>query len=351
MRALVDALRALALASIAVCAAIAAGTAAAGTDVADFYRGKNLRILVGYGPGTGYDVYARLLGRHLAKYVPGQPAVIIQNMPGAASLTMLNYLYNVAPRDGTAIGLPARGLFIEPLFGNENAKFEAKRFAWIGSMSRDAATCFTWHTSGIARIEDAMQREVLVGSSGVNGSSHQFPMIVNAFIGTKFKPLLGYVDSAGVGLAMERGELEGYCSFTWGSIKSARPQWIEKKQINILLQLTTRKHPDLAHVPLVMDYAKDASARQAFELVFADQEIGRPVVGPPDVPTERAAALRQAFDATMKDHDFLADASRMAIDIDPIDGAAAEQVLLQIYATPADVIERVKTIYADRPAK
>src|SRR3954449_12323458 len=144
---------------------------AAGADVADFCRGKNLRVLVGYGPGTGYDVYARLLARHLSKHLAGQPGMIIQNMPGAASLTMTNYLYNVAPRDGTAIGLPARGLFIEPLFGNENAKFEARKFTWIGSMSRDAALCFSWHTSGIATIDDAKKREVLVGSSGVNGSN------------------------------------------------------------------------------------------------------------------------------------------------------------------------------------
>ena len=314
-------------------------------DVADFYRGKLLRIFVGYGPGAGYDVYARLLGRHIARYLPGQPTVVIQNMPGAASLTMTNYMYNVAARDGTAIGLPARGLFIEPLFGNENAKFEARKFTWIGSMSRDVSTCFTWHTSGIATVEDAMKREVLVGSSGVNGSSHQFPMIVNALIGTKFKPLLGYVDSAGVGLAMERGELEGYCSFTWGSIKSARPKWIEQKQINILLQLTLSKHPELPNVPLVMDYAKDDAARQAFTFVFADQEMGRPVVAPPDAPAERVAALRQAFDETMKDPEFLAEAARTSIDIDPIDGKAVEELLARIYATPKSVIDRVKDIY------
>ena len=331
--------------AIALCVAAATSAHA---DVADFYRGKNLRILVGYGPGAGYDVYARLLGRHIARHLPGQPTVVIQNMPGAASLTMTNYMYNVAPRDGTAIGLPARGLFIEPLFGNDNAKFEARKFSWIGSISSDVATCLSWRTSGIARIEDAMKREVLVGAAGANGSSYQFPMLVNALIGTKFKPLLGYVDSAGVGLAMERGELEGYCSFTWGSIKSARPQWIEKKQINILLQLTTGRHPELPQVPLVTDYARDEAGRQAFTFVFADQEMGRPVVAPPGVPADRVAALRRAFDDTMKDKAFRADAARMSIDVDPIDGHAVEQLLERIYATPATVIERVKKIYAER---
>jgi tripartite-type tricarboxylate transporter receptor subunit TctC len=329
-------------------ALVTATARTAAADVGDFYRGKNLRILVGYGTGAGYDVYARLLGRHLTKHLPGQPVVVIQNMPGAASLTMTNYMYNVAPRDGTAIGLPARGLFIEPLFGNENAKFEAQKFTWIGSMSRDVSTCFTWHTSGIVKIEDAMKREVLVGSSGVNGSSHQFPMLINALLGTKFKPLLGYVDSAGVGLAMERGELEGYCSFTWGSIKSARPKWIEDKLINMLLQLTTVKSPEMANVPVIMDYAKDEASRQAFTFVFADQEMGRPVVAPPEVPADRVAALRQAFEATMKDKEFLADAARMSIDIDPIDGKAVEQILARLYATPREVVDRVSAIYASR---
>jgi tripartite-type tricarboxylate transporter receptor subunit TctC len=327
-------------------------TAARADDVADFYRGKNLRILVGYGPGAGYDVYARLLGRHIARHIPGQPHVIIQNMPGAASLTMTNHMYNAAARDGTAIGLPARGLFIEPLFGNQNARFEARKFTWIGSMSRDTATCLAWHSSGISRIEDAMKREVLVGAGGANGSSYQFPMLLNALIGTRFKPVLGYVDSAGVGLGMERGELEGYCSFTWGSIKSARPQWIEKKQINVLLQLATSKNPELPHVPLVLDYAPDEPARQAFTFVFADQEMGRPVVAPPEVPAEHLAALRRAFDETMQDKELLAEAARMSIDIDPIDGKAVDELMQRIYATPKDVIERVKTIYTDRqPAK
>ena len=339
-----DGVRALTLAFLL----FGTGATNARADAADFYRGKTLRIQVGYGTGAGYDVYARLLGRHIGRHLPGQPGVIIQNMPGAGSPTMTNYLYNVAPRDGSAIGLPARGLFIEPLFGNENAKFEARKYSWIGSISRDVATCFTWYTSGIATIQDTMSREVLVGSSSVASSSHQFPLVLNALLGTRFKPLLGYVDSAGVGLAMERGELEGYCSFTWASIKSARPKWIEQKQINILLQLTMTKHRELADVPVVMDLARDDATRQAFALVLADQEMGRPVAAPPDVPAERVNALRQAFDATMKDPEFLADAARMTIEIDPIDARAVEQVLERVYATPQSVIDRVKNIYADR---
>lgn len=328
--------------------ALALTGSAARADVADFYRGKNLRVFVGYAPGTGYDVYARVLGRHLAKHMPGQPTVVIQNMPGAASLTMVNYMYNVAPHDGTEIGLPARVLFVEPLFGNDNARFDAKRFTWIGSMSRDVAMCFTWHTSGVTTIADAMQRELLVGASGVNTSSYQFPLIVNAFTGTRFKPIPGYPDSAAVGLAMQRGELDGYCSFTYASIKSARPDWLDKKQINLLLQLTLHRHPELPDVPAVTDFAKDDASRQALALVFADQEMGRPVFAPPDIPPDRAEALRTAFMATMKDPEFLDDAARTATEIDPIDFKAVEQVISRIYSTPPVVIERVKAIIGGR---
>jgi tripartite-type tricarboxylate transporter receptor subunit TctC len=331
----------LALAMLAV-----AGTSAS-ADVAAFYRGKTLRILVGYGPGTGYDVYARLLGRHIVKHIPGQPTIVIQNMPGASGLTMVNNVYNLAPRDGTAIGVPARWLFVEPLYGNENARFDSRKFTWLGSMSRDASVCLTWHTSGIASIEDAKRREVLVGSSGVNSMSYLFPQLLNAELGTRLKPVLGYPDSGAVGIAMERGEIDGYCSFTWGSIKSARPQWIEKKRITLLAQLTLRKHPDLPNVPLVMDLAKNEAAREAFALAFGDQEMARPVFAPPDVPADRAAALRAAFDATMKDPEFLADAARSSIDIDPIDAAAVEQVLDRLYATPKPVIDLVKSIMVE----
>jgi hypothetical protein len=263
----------------------------------------------------------------------------------------------MAPRlrgdDGerSAIGLPARNLFVEPLFGNDNARFEAKKFNWLGSMSTDVALCFSWHNSGVATIQDAMKREVLVGSTGVSSGSYMFPQLLNAMLGTRFKPVLGYPDSAGIGIAMERGEVAAYCSFTWASIKSARPKWVEDKQINMLLQLTIRKHAELPNVPLVMDFAPDEAARQAFSLVFADQEMGRPVVAPPGVPADRLAALRDAFEATMKDQDFRVEAGRTGIEISPIDARAVEQVIDEIYATPKSVIEKVKAIFAGGTAK
>lgn len=334
----------LLLAALSVAPAVFLAPAARAETAAEFYQGKQLRILIGYGPGTGYDVYGRVLGRHLANHLPGAPTIVPQNMPGAASLTMVNHLYNVAPRDGTAIAVPARNLFVEPLFGNDQARFEALKFSWIGSMSRDVATCFTWHSTGIKTIQDAMAREVLVGATGPVSGSYQSPMILNNVLGTKFKVITGYTDSGAIGLAMERGELEGYCSFTWGSIKSARPQWIAQKQINLILQMTLRKHPELPDVPLVMDLAKDDEARQLLTLVYADQEMGRPVAGPPEIPADRLLALRQAFDATMADPAFLDDAKRSAIDIDPITGDEVARIVAKLYATPKAIIDKVVAI-------
>lgn len=333
------------VAASAVCAwaALAIGAVQA-QSVESFYRGQNLRILVGYGPGSGYDVYARVLGRHIARHVPGEPTVVIQNMPGAASLTMTNNLYNVAPRDGSTIGAPARGLLIEPLFGNANARYDGRKFTWIGSMSREVATCLSWEGTGIKRLEDVQHREMLVGATGNVSPSFLFPQIMNALIGTHFKVVLGYPDSGAVGMAMERRELHGYCSFSWGSIKSAHKDWLDHKRITIMVQLSLTKTPELAGVPSIMDYAKDDATRQAFELVFADQEMARPIGGPPAIPAARAAALRKAFAATMKDKAFIADAERTGIEIDPIDGPAVQAILDRLYQSSPSAIAAVKKI-------
>ena len=333
-----------ALAVAGVAAVLCAAPPAWSQSVESFYRGQNLRILVGYGPGTGYDVYARVLGRHIARFLPGQPTIVIQNMPGAPSLTITTNLYNVAPRDGSAIGVPARGLLIEPLFGNDNARYDGRKFTWIGSMSREVSTCLAWATTGITRIEDAQKKEMLLGATGNVSPSFLFPQIMNATIGTKFKVVPGYPDSGAVGMAMERGELEGYCSFTWGSLKSARKDWLDNKRINIMAQLSVEKSPELAGVPSIMDYAKDDATRQTFELIFADQEMARPVGGPPDIPADRLAALRAAFMATMKDKEFVADAEKTGIDIDPIDGPAVAAILDRLYKTSPAVVETVKKV-------
>ena len=316
------------------------------SSVAEFYKDKKVRMLVGYGIGTGNDLYMRLLARHMSKHIPGQSTIMPENMPGAGSLVMMNYLYNVAPRDGTVIGVPSRNLALEPLLGNEQARYDALKFVWLGSMTREVSTCITWHTSGVRTIEDATRREVSVGATGAPADSNIFPKLLNAFLGTRFKTVLGYPDSAAVGLAMERRELDGYCSFTWSAIKSARPQWLAEKKINFLLQLSLSGHPELAGVPLVMDLAKDDATRQVFALAFGTQKMGRPIAAPPDVPPfDRAQELRQAFAATMADPEFRDDAARGGLELDePISGKEVTGILEQIYATPKPLVERFKSI-------
>jgi tripartite-type tricarboxylate transporter receptor subunit TctC len=333
----------LALATLLLAASPSA--AQSPTSVEGFYKDKKVRMLVGYGVGTGNDLYMRLLARHIGKHIPGRPTIVPENMPGAGSMVMMNYLYNVAPRDGSAIGVPSRNLAVEPLLGNEQARYEALKFIWLGSMSRDVATCITWHTSGIKTVEDATRREVPVGATGAPADSNIFPKLLNAVLGTKFKTVLGYPDSAAVGIAMERREIDGYCSFTWSAIKSARPQWVAEKQINVVLQLSLSKHPELLSVPLIMDLARDEADRQIFALAFGTQKMGRPAAAPPGVPADRADALRQAFSATMADAEFLEDARRSAVEVDgPISGVEVDAILRQIYATPKDVIAKFETI-------
>jgi tripartite-type tricarboxylate transporter receptor subunit TctC len=275
--------------------------------------------------------------------------MVPENMPGAGGIVMFNHLYNVAARDGTVIAHPSRSLVTEPLYGNAQARYDALKFGWIGSMNRDVATCITWGKSGIKSIEDAKRREVAVGSTGASAESNYFPKLLNAVLGTRFKTVLGYPDSGAVGIAMERGELDGYCSFTWAAIKSARPHWLEHKQINVILQLSMAKHPELPDVPLVADLVHDEASRQILTLAFGAQKMGRPVATTPDVPAERLDALRRAFDATMQDADFRADAKRSGLEVEgPITGEDVAGTLRDIYATPKAIVQRYEAIRNER---
>ncbi len=313
--------------------------------VADFFTRKNVRMLVGYGPGTGFDVYARAVARHIGRHIPGQPTIVVENMPGAGGLTMANYLYNVAPRDGTAVGLVVN-VFMEPMFKNEQARFDVKKFSWLGSVSRSTPLCFTWHTSGIEKYNDVKDKEVLVGAIGRFTDSYLFPQLLNAFTGTKYKPVTGYRDSGAIGIAMERGELHGFCSFTLASIKSARPDWLEHRRINILVQLGLTKNPEIPDVPMILDLVKDDVARQIMFVMASNWEAARPVGGPPDISPERLVALQAAFMSTMKDEQFLAEAKKTNMDVDPMDGQAVQAILDKLYATPQPVIDRMIEIRA-----
>jgi tripartite-type tricarboxylate transporter receptor subunit TctC len=335
---------------VLICALAAAVICAFASPLAaqtpeEFYGRKPIRMLVGFGPGTGNDLYMRVVARHFGKHIPGHPVIVPENMPGAASLGMINYLYNAAARDGSVIGMPSRNLLTEPLFGNPQARFKASEFSWLGSLSRDTALCFTWHTSGIRTLEDAKRQEVLVGSTGQASNSFFFPHLLNGLFGTRFKPIIGYPDSGAIGIAMERGELQGYCSFTLAAIRSARPQWLADREINVLVQMTLRPHPDLPGIPAITDLVTDPATRRLIALVLEDQEMGRPLAGPPGMPPDRVQALRAAFETLLSDKDFLADARKSGVDVDgPLSGEAVARIVNELYATPPDIIERVKAL-------
>ncbi len=333
--------RTLIVASCLTLAAFFTGPHARAESAADFYKSRQLTMLVGYGAGAGYDVYARELVRFYEKHIPGNPKFIVRNMPGASSLKMMNYLANVSARDGSELGAPARGLFFEPLYRNKKAKYDAKAFSFIGSIGKDTPLCFTWHTSGVTTIQQAMQRPVVVGAGGGPSSSNIFPRVLNGVIHTRFKIISGYTGSGAIGLAMERGEVQGYCSFGWASLKSARGEWVTKKKINILLQVAIRKNPELPNVPLVTSLVTKKEDMQALELVFSDTEMARPIVGPKNVPADRVQLLRTAFDDTMKDQAFVSDATRHGLEVDPISGAEMQSLVERIYDTPRAVVERV----------
>jgi tripartite-type tricarboxylate transporter receptor subunit TctC len=308
---------------------------------ADFYKGRNIDLTIGYSAGGGYDVYARLLARHMGRFISGSPTIVAKNMPGAGSLVLANWLYNVAPKDGTAFGTIGRGTAFDPLLGSTKAQFDAAKFNWIGSMNDEVSVCVSWYTTGITTLEQVKQKELTVGGSGPAADTDQFPKVLNATIGTKFKIVTGYPGGNDVDLAMERGEVMGRCGWSWSSVVATHKSWIDERKINVLLQLSLSKHPDLPNVPLVMDLAKNDEQRQIFKLVFARQPMGRPFLAPPGVPADRVSVLRKAFTDTMRDGEFLAEAEKMKLEINPVSGAAVQDIVQDVYKTPKPIATAV----------
>jgi tripartite-type tricarboxylate transporter receptor subunit TctC len=327
-------------------AALLASSAARADAVADFYRGKTVRIVVGYGPGSGYDTYARLVERHLGRHIPGHPDVISQNMDGAGSLRATNFLYNAAPKDGSMIAIIGRGLAIVPLVAtSDGAKFDGRKFVWLGSVNNEVSLAVAWATAGVRTIADARERELLVGATGVGvDDTSVFPGVANAIIGTRFKWVSGYRSGNEINLAMERGEVAGRVGWSWSSIKATKPDWLRDGKIYLLMQLSLHKHPELPGVPLIMDFAKSDDERRALELVFARQAMGRPFVAPPGIPAERAAALKRAFAETMADPSFLAEADKMQLEINPVSAEEVQTIVARMYDAPKPVIDLVKRI-------
>jgi tripartite-type tricarboxylate transporter receptor subunit TctC len=300
---------------------------------------KQINLQIGYPPGGGYDTYGRLLARHMGQHLPGNPTFVVSNVPGAGSIILANNLYNRAPRDGSVIGIVTGDAALNPLFGHPEAHYDALNFSWIGSMSEETSTCFAWHSAPVQSIQDVFHRPFIVGTSSSTGTTYSYPTSSNYLLGTQFKIISGYDGTNGAMLAVERGELEGMCGTAWNSIKSGRPQWLSEHLIRIILQEATHPNPDLAGVPTVMDLAKTEQQKQALRLIYGWQIMGRPVVAPPGVPADRIAVLRAAFDATLRDSTFLAEAEKAKLDIRPVGAAEVMAFLTEVYRTPKPVVE------------
>jgi tripartite-type tricarboxylate transporter receptor subunit TctC len=306
--------------------------------VEEFYRGRTVTIVVGFTGGGGYDLYARLLGRHLGRHIPGTPTFVVQNMPGAGSLKATQWVYGLAPKDGSALGTVSRGMVTEPLLND--AKFDATQFTWLGSITSETSICATWHTSPTKTWPDMFTREFTLGGSAVGADPDTFALMLRNIFAAKVKLVTGYPGGNEINLAMERGEVEGRCGWSWTSIKSQKAAWLREKKVNLLTQFGMQKHADLPDVPLVLDQASSAEQRQVLRLLIAGQAVGRPFFGPPGIPEDRKAALRRAFVATMKDPQFLEEAARADMEISPLNAPAVDELLADLYRTPKSVIEK-----------
>lgn len=325
---------------VCVAAGLAVASSAQAQSPAEFYKGRNIDFYIGYSVGGGYDLYARMIARHIGKHIPGNPTVVPKNMEGAGSLRLANWLYNIGNKDGSVIATIGRGTPFDPVFNNKGAQFDGTKYSWIGSANNEVSICVAWHTSGITKFEDLLTKPMIVGGTSASADTDQFPKVINGVFGTKMRVITGYPGGNDVGLAMERGEVQGRCGWSWSSVKSTHPKWLDEKKFTILMQLALEKHPDLTNVPLITELAKTDEQRQILRLIFARQVMGRPYLAPPGVPRERLEALRSAFMATMNDKDFLADTEKAQMEITPVPGDQIEKLVKEVYATPAEVAQK-----------
>ena len=318
-------------ASLLLAAAIMAGGAGA-----PFYQGKQVVMVVASGAGGGYDTYARALARYMPKYIPGDPAIVAKNVPGAGGLIAANSLYNATLPDGLTFAALTNGAAMDPLFGETAAHFDGRKFNWLGSMGKLENICVT-RPGAITSIEQARTREVTVAASGATGNSAIMPKIVNHFLHTKFKVIGGYTEGSGVTLALERGEVDGVCGMSYSTLKTTHPDWFRDHRVNVILQIGLNKLKELPNVPSALDLVSGHD-RDVLELILIRQEMGRPFALPPGVSADRIAILRRAFDATLKDPGFVADAQKLNLEIDPLTGEEITGLLRKAYGAPKAVI-------------
>ena len=328
---------------VLVLALLSAATPAwAADDVASFYRGKQIRFIVGSAPGGTYDLLARMVARHMPAHIPGNPSIIVQNQPTAGGLLMVNQLFALGPNDGTAVGVPLNGIPAVPLLQPAAAHFDAAKLIWLGSTHSEPYVAYVWHTAPAQNLADVMSKQLVVGATTPGTTMNDFPQLTNAILGTKFKIVPGYASTPQMNEALERGEVEGVAGFGWFALKAQVPQWITEKKITVIAQFGAARHRLLPDVPLMLDLAKSDADRQALLLLFGRTEYGRPYFLPPDVPAERVQALRRAFDATMKDEGFVADATKIGFEVDALTGEQVQASVAALANTPPDVVARVR---------
>jgi tripartite-type tricarboxylate transporter receptor subunit TctC len=327
---------------LAALAGFGMATSASAQTPEAFFKGKQVKLIVASGPGGGYDTYSRVLARYMPDHVPGKPTFVVQNMDGAGGIKATNYTYAVAPKDGTTFTATYNALTTQPLIDKHGIEYDPLKMSWVGSMGKQQQICVTWNTSPIKTIEQAKQQEMSVSSTGAAGNSATLPKLLNELIGTKFKIILGY-DTNGQRLAVERGEVDGVCGLSYTTLIASNPDWILNKKVNILVQTGDEPHPAMKDVPLIINLVKEQD-KALVRLYALSGDIGRPYVAPPDVPADRLAALRRAFDATMKDKQFLVEAEKAHLEIDALTGEQVTKLLKEAYATPPEAVKRMTEI-------
>lgn len=330
----------VALASIAV-----GFSAKAQTADADFYRGKTVTLVVGYPPGGGYDAYARIAANNLGKHIPGNPSVIVQNMPGAASVRSTNYLYTHAPKDGTVMAMFASSAVFAPIFGNTAAQYKVEDFTWLVNFNQETGTCAVWHTSGIRTIQDVLTQQAIFGGSAPAGLGSEYARSMNAVLGTRIRIIYGYAGATSILLAMERGEVQGGCGFPLASLESVRREDYEAGRLIPIVQFAL-KSPVLKSVPHIMEFARTEEDKEVFNLLYNRDVLGRPIAAPPGIPAERTQTLRRAFQDLLKDDEFLKAAEKQSIALSPQSGEEVEKFVKDIASYSPQVIEKARAAIA-----
>jgi tripartite-type tricarboxylate transporter receptor subunit TctC len=339
------------LAASGVCTGLGGTAASAQTQIADFYRGKNINLIAGNAVGGGTDNYARLLARHMSRHIPGNPSIIVQNMPGASSGKLASYLSSQAPRDGSAIGALDASVILRPLLSDQALPFDASKFAYLGSASKDAYFCIVRADAPVTTFQEALSQPIILGTTAVGSRAHDFPAMVNNVLGAKFRLVTGYAGTRELSLAIENREVQGMCGLSWSTLAAQHPDWIPRGFVRVFVQedMNGRAELNRLGVPLAVAFARTEDERRIMELFYSQNLFGRPFAAPQGVPADRLAALRGAFVSALGDKDLLADAAKVGLDIGPVSGDDVQALVTKLYGFPANIIERAKWAVVYRP--